>query len=249
MHKLLRLFLKVGINGCVDGKTGAVDRLGIVELLELGANIVDPVGEADRHIGRAELIVGEFNGRSSSYFGGDTDRLLGIADKNAALFLAGDHHQTEHLTLPGQRNFTVRENVIHRWRLDQARQEGCLGEGQLVGGGVEVGERGRLDAIRQIPVVILIEIQLQDFIFRIAACDLRGKQGFSNFAQVSPPRALLGGEEQVARDLLGDCGCSRDDVPGLEILDEGARDAEEIDTGVAVEGGIFRGDCGGDHEG
>ena len=56
-------------------------------------------------------------------------------------------------------------DIVDGRGLRQPGQEGGLRQGQLVGGGVEIGLGGGLDAVGQVAVIDLVQVQLEDLVF------------------------------------------------------------------------------------
>jgi len=80
---------------------------------------------------------------------------------------------------------------------------------QIFGAGVEVGLRRGFYTIRQTGKIDLIQIQFKDFIFGIQACDLSRQHNFALLAFHRLLVALFRAQQQNARQLLGDCRCTR----------------------------------------
>ncbi len=120
-------------------------------------------------------------------------------------------------------------------------------EGQVGGRSIEVGLRGGLDPIGQVAVVDLVQVQLEDFVLGIATGDLGRQQDLANLAQCGPLGAFLGGEQQVAGNLLGDGRGSRDRLSLLQVLPDGASDRGRVEPRVAVEARVLGRDDRGQH--
>ena len=63
------------------------------------------------------------------------------------------------------------------------------------------------------------------------------------------PNGLVGGQEQVAGQLLGDGRGSADNPSGAGIVDGGADDTNGVKTGVEIEAAVLDGDEGFGHIG
>ena len=154
-------------------------------------------------------------------------------------------HQAQHVSLAGLGALRVLQRVIGRGRLRQASQQRRLGQGQIFGRLVEIELRGRLDAVGQVAVVDLVEVDLQNGVLGIAACDLSRQDGLFDLAGDA---ALWRQEDQLGQ-LLAD-GAGADHRPlGLHGAEDGAAEGDRIDPAVLVEVGVFGGDHGVDQVG
>ena len=88
--------------------------------------------------------------------------------------------------------------------------------------------------------VDLIEVEVEDFVFFEGLVDLVGQQGLFDLALV----AALRGQQEALGHLLGDGAAALDDGAGLQVFEEGAHDAEDVDALVFVEAGILCADEG-----
>jgi hypothetical protein len=101
-----------------------------------------------------------------------TDPFRAVADVDAALLVAGLIHQGQRMLHAHQGGFTIGVHIVHRRRLRQPGQEGRLRQRQVAGRGAKIGLGRRLDAVSQVAVINLIQVQLKDFILGVAAGDL-----------------------------------------------------------------------------
>ena len=120
------------------------------------------------------------------------DRYFAGADLDAAFGLAQSVHQHENLLLAGERDIAVGVNIVYRWRLRQAGQEGRFGKCQLVGSLAEIRLGGSFDPISQVAVIDLVQVQLENLILCIAARDFRGQDDLAGLAGIGALGALLG---------------------------------------------------------
>ena len=135
------------------------------------------------------------------------------------------------------------EGIVVVRRLGKRRQIGGLGQRQLVDRLVEIFERRGGDAIGAQPEEDLVQIELEDLVLRVGLLDAQRQDRFLDLAV----DALLVGEQEVLRHLLGDRrGADRPlpDAIGLDVLDHGAEDAVIVEAGVVVEVLVFRRDEG-----
>ena len=128
-------------------------------------------------------------------------------------------------------------------RLQQRRQQGRLADGQLGGRLVEEGLRGRLHAIGAGAEIDPVQIQGQDLLLGILVLQPDGEQQLLHLAL----EGLVGRQEQVARQLLGDGGGALGRVASVEVGQRGADDAHRIEAPVLVEAAILHRHEGGGH--
>ena len=94
--------------------------------------------------------------------------------------------------------------------------------------------RGRLDTVRAVAEVDLIEVELEDLLFRIARLDLPRDLRFLELSRhCLLARDLLG--EDVARELHGERREALREVAMHDVGGEGAEDAGPVDPRVVVE--------------
>ncbi len=154
--QLLRLILQKRIKRGVNRETRTEDGLRVIALLQLRANIVDPMGKTHSEGDRFEIVIGDFRRRHTCLLGRDTNGLRIITNVNAALLSTGCCHEGKYLPMSIESRFTVRKNVIYRGRLDQTCQEGGLRQGEVFCSGIEVSFCCCLNAIRHIAEIGLI---------------------------------------------------------------------------------------------
>jgi hypothetical protein len=108
---------------------------------------------------------------------------LAVADMDAVLLNARGQHEAEHLLVARQGDLAIGVNVVDGWRLRQTGEEGGLCKGQVFGAGAEVGLGRRLHAVGQVPIVDLVEVDLENFIPGVAPRDLCGEDDLARLAQ------------------------------------------------------------------
>ena len=125
-------------------------------------------------------------------------------------------------------------------RLRQRREVGRLLDGEILQLLVEIAHaRGRA-AIGAHAEVDLVEIELENAVLRVGALDADGEDRFLDLAL----HRALAAQKKVLRHLLGD-GRGAFDAPRLAFelrfdeLEDGARDALEIDAAVFVEAPVL----------
>ena len=171
----------------------------------------------------------------------------GFGPGGARLFVArvaGFDHQGEDVGLAGLSPREVGQGVVPGRRLRQAGQQAGLGQVQVARRLAEVGLCGCLDAVGQVAVVDLVQVQLQDLVLAQVARQPKGEDGFTQLTLDALGRALLRRQVKVAHELLGDGAAAGHHFAGAQVLDQGAPQGEDIEAGVAVETGVLGGDGG-----
>ena len=105
--------------------------------------------------------------------------------------------------------------------------------------------RGRFDAITEITIEVVVQIPFKEIGFFVFLCEIKCQDGFFSFARVRSGELLLAVEEVLFGNLNGDAGPALDLSP-LQILDERAGKAAEIDPRIFPEGTILQRNCGVD---
>jgi hypothetical protein len=163
---------------------------------------------------------------------------------DAALLKARRQHQAEHLLVAHQRRLAIRVDVVHRRRLRQSRQEGRLRQRQVLGAAPEVRLRRRLDSVRQVAVVDLIQVDLQDLVPRVASRDLRRQKDLARLPQIRALGTLARAQQDRACHLLRDGRRARHGFTADVVLPQCARDGKHVISGMAVEILVLGGDRG-----
>ena len=88
------------------------------------------------------------------------------------------------------------------------------------------------------PEVDVVEIELEEIVFREACVEGDGQHAFDDLAA---PGALVG-EEALLDDLLRDGAAALRDAAGADVREQRAGDADRIDAEVAAEADVFRGE-------
>ena len=153
------------------------------------------------------------------------------------------HHQIERDPLPRFGGLDIVKGIVHIGGLEDTCQQGRLGEIQLRGRRSKIGLGGRLDPEREIPPVDLIQEKRQDLILAVARGEPGSQRGLPRFALEGLIVPFSWREHQIAYKLLGNGAATGHDVPGAEVEQEGAHDAEGREAWILVECGIF----GGNH--
>ena len=152
----------------------------------------------------------------------------------------------EHVALPGLcRSEPVRLPVEPR-QLRKAGQIARLGQVEVAGADTEVEAGGSLDAVGAATVVDVIQVGLEELVFRIASLQLQGDQALSRLSrqrrqvgtrQVEPPCDLLGNRRGAPRPRLLH-----------RRVTQGMSQGERVDARVTPEALILCCNGGGDGE-
>jgi len=140
-------------------------------------------------------------------------------------------HPPQHVMLPLPGTLQIRYRVVHGWRLGQPGEHRGLGEAELLERFTEVDLRRGGKAVRALPQINLVHVQLEDLVLRQAVLDLEGEHRLVQLAR----QGLLRGQEEVARHLHGDRARALAAPARYEVGIGGAHHAEIVDAGVLVE--------------
>ena len=150
-------------------------------------------------------------------------------------------HQLEHQVAShaGTLPVSMRRDAVRR--LDDRGEQRRLGDRQLAGTLPEVEARRLSHAVdlrrAALAEVDLIQVGLEDRLLVVPGLDEQGHHGLGELSL----QGLLGGEEEVLDELLGQRARTLTDAPRPEVRDERAGDAAEIDTMVTLEALILDG--------
>ena len=125
----------------------------------------------------------------------------------------------------------VRIGRIDRRPAEDARDEGRFLEAEVRDALAEIEVRGRLDAVGAVAEVELVAVELEDPLLGIFLLDAAGDEHLLEL----PPDGLLGIEEQLAGQLLGDGAPALGPAQGAapdpdDVLLERPEDAHVIDA-------------------
>ncbi len=170
---------------------------------------------------------------------------LGIADVTLL------HHQPQNDALPplDRAGLSVRlpqlgVGIVVGGRLAEADNHGSLGQGELGCMPSEVSLGRGLDAVGQVAIVDLVQVDPEDRVFVISPRDFSRQDRLFHLTGYGP----LGREVGELDELLGDGAAARSAQIALAdgIVDR-TRNAYRVHAAVGVEVGIFRGDGSVDH--
>jgi hypothetical protein len=116
---------------------------------------------------------------------------------------------------------------------------------QVGGGLVEVALRRRLDAVGAGAEVGAAEVEGEDLLLGVGPLQLHRVE---QLLRLALGRAVVG-QEQVARQLLGDGRGALRGAALADVGDDGAGDAQGVEAGVLVEAPVLDGHEGGGHIG
>jgi hypothetical protein len=127
--------------------------------------------------------------------------------------------------------------------LQQAGQKRGLPNRQVLGALVEIALRRRLDAIGAGAEIDAVQIEGEDLLLGELHLQPDGQHQLLHLAA----HVLVGGQEQVLGQLLGQGRAALNDPPGAHVRHHGPAHADRIEAGVIVEAAILDGDEGGRH--
>ena len=123
----------------------------------------------------------------------------------------------QHVMLAADGGVRVTVGVVLGGGLGQARNDGALGEREILGVFPEVRPRGGLNAVRVGPKEGLVQIDCQDFIFGKVMLQTVREDGFLDLALVAAFRR----QEQALDHLLRDGAAALALCAGLEVDEKG----------------------------
>ncbi len=162
---------------------------------------------------------------------------LGVAD---IAFLG---HGAEHQLLAGLDQLRLAARVQPRWGLQGAGENGRFAQRQVAGRLAEIELRRCLDAVALVAEIHAVEVEIEDIVLGIVLLQPHGEQRFLDLAA----ERLVGGEEEVLGDLLGDGRGAAGDLTRLHALERHRGEADHVDAEMGVEAPVFDRDEGGRH--
>ncbi len=149
------------------------------------------------------------------------------------------HHLVEHVaaTLLGAIDVLGLRRVEHRRSLRETGEKRRFRQRELRQVGLpEIGLRGRLYAVCLVPVIDLVEVELEDLLLRVGPRDLDREDGLTDL----PLDAHLATDDPLLHELLRDRRCAA--LAGAAIRDIGvdrAEDPQDVQAGVRPEALVF----------
>ena len=165
MDTALRRVLRVQVQRGVDLQSLGVYRLQAKFSLQSAAHVHHKMGCFD----------GEGNGGKTKFFAG---RQVGLLLRDVAVL----DHQAQYHALPGLGGLGILQRIVAGWRLRQPGQQRTLRQVQLSGVFGKVGASGRLDAVGQVAVVGLVQVECQNLVFAVGPRQSPGQDGLAQFA-------------------------------------------------------------------
>ena len=220
----LGLALEVAVEGCLDDQVVAGREIGPQR-----PQLVEDVADEVRGEG---LALGREHGKI------DSRRLGGLRGRDHAVGL----EPAQHIRLAGAGALGMYERV-EAGALRQPGKQARLREIELARRDAEVGASRRLDAVGAAAVVDLVEVGLEDLVFRVVRLELEREQ---RLARLAERQRVAGVEVERARELLRDGRCAGTD--GRERRGR-AHDRQGVDPGVLPEALVLGCDRRGDGDG
>ena len=160
------------------------------------------------------------------------------------LLRAGDQplvaHLREHDVAALERAVVVGPRRQRRRRANQAGDERRLRQRHLARGLSKQMLRHGLDAVHARAQIHAVQVELQDLLLRQLRFDEEREPRFLQLAAVAPDVR----EKERPRELLCERAAAFHAAAMPHVLDDGARDADRIDAGMAIETPILDGDDG-----
>ena len=149
-------------------------------------------------------------------------------------------HPLEDVRLPFAGAMPVLVGVEVRRRLGEPGQHRRLGDGQMLHVLAEVDLGGRLHPVGAVPEVDVVQVDVEDSLFRKLALDADAENELLGLANERSFRR----QEEHAGDLLGDGGGALPHAAGDVVLPGGADDADRIEAVMGAEATVLGGDEG-----
>ena len=225
----LGLGLVVRGDGGVDLEAALQDGVGAEVLEQQLAHVVGEVGVGAHGVDDLAEVEHELLGA------GGVELLLGD--------VAGKQHAVEHLVATSHRGLGVLGGIEVRRGLRQAHEQRGLGERELGGALVEVGDARGLDAVGAMAVVDGVEVHHEDLVLGEHLLHLDRDVGLAHLAAEGVVKLLVG-EDRVANELLRDGGGAFG--AACQVGEHRADDALRVDAVVLVEADVLDVDGGVD---
>ena len=148
------------------------------------------------------------------------------------------HHVVDDQIAAAQSLLRIVDRRVGARPLGQPRQQRRFLNRQLLGGLAEVELRARFKSIHSMPQKNLVGVEGEDLFLGEAALDLDRHHDLLHLA----PELAVRTEEQVARQLHGQRGCTLGPRSAGEVAIGRAHDAPQIDPPVPLEILVFNGD-------
>ncbi len=179
----------------------------------------------------------------------NADRSIAVANLDTFLVCALLEHEHQDLLLANQGDLCIGVDIINSRRLRQSCQKGGLAQGQIFCGFTEVCFGSGFHPISQVAVINLIQVQLNDLILGVTACNFRREDDLTCLACHRALTAFFGRKDQRARQLLGNSGCAATLSACDIVLPQGARDGNRVEAGIGIELLVFSGNGSSDKVG
>ena len=151
-------------------------------------------------------------------------------------------HQIQHRRLSVPRRLDIRQRVIRRRRLQQPRQQRALAQRQIRRGFAEIRLRRRLNSIREVAKIGLVQVQRQHVILAVCVLKLHREDHLPQLAPHRTLRPLLRVEQQIPRHLLRDRAPPGDHLTTPQVDPHRACDPGNVHAGVLVKIRILHAD-------
>ena len=214
--ELFRRSLQVAVDRRVDAEAALVDTLPAETLDELAPHLFLEV-EAEGLLDFEGVV--DLDRRRLRLFGG------------RRINRARAHHRLQHDVAARYRSIGVDRGRIARRRLDEAREQRRLRNVELGRRLAEIAARRRFDTVQAVAEVHLVEVHLENLLLRVQVLEIRRDDDLLHLARVG----LAAGQEGQPRELLRDRAAALRPASRLQVLDDGAADADGVDAAVIEE--------------
>ena len=155
-------------------------------------------------------------------------------------------HPVEHLVAADGRGLGVDERVVVAGALDEAGQQGGLGQRQRGRVHAEEGAGGRLDPVGVQPEIHDVEVPGEDLVLAVGVLERQRQTGLADLAgqrllggRVAPLVAVRRLQQGLLDQLLGQGGAALLHLPRRHVPDQCARRALHVHATVLVEAGVL----------
>ena len=228
-ENILHLLLHRHIERRIDLHAALVDQiLGSLSGHSL-LLLQDTLRLADHLVGEVGELVGAGGALMILQLG-----LLGLLGLILGYFAVLDH-LVEHGLLSALRQVGTGKGVVVVGALHNPRQQGALGQGQVLGVFVEVKLRCRLDAVGAVAEIDPVQVKFKDLLLGVVVLNLQSEDRLLDLA----PQRLLVAEVGAPDQLLGDGAASLGCGTPAQIYPQCPGDSHRVYPHMLIEAIVF----------